>query len=615
MQDLSVRQSFRFPDSFTEISKNEIEQTIHHRFEQQVMKRPKQLAIRFGAEELTYSELNRAANRLAYSLRTRIGNKSAPVGVFLDQGAQLIVWFLAILKAGFIYAPLDRRLPVSMLVAMIDDLDPCAMVVSADNAGLARSVVKDRCPIIDAVMTDDESFEGNLEHTVTANSLAYIFYTSGSTGTPKGVADTHRNVLHNIMRYTNTLGFAPEDRMSMVQHPSFSGTISSLFGALLNGGTILPFNLYRKGLHTLTEWLKEERVTVFHSVPSIFRQLLKTSDYYPDLRLVRLEGDQTTALDIKHFKRICSDPCVLVNGLGATECGLVRQFFIGSDTESLPDYAIQVGYPVQDMAVHIKDEAGNKLPHNKVGEIVIESPFLATGYWKKPQLTNQKFRKSGEHCRCYHTGDLGRLDSDGCLTHLGRLDHQVKIAGDFADVTAIENTLTKMRGISQAVVHDYKDLVNERHLAAYIVTDDVAALTITDIRDYLTKCIPTHMIPTAIVFLNELPLSNDFKTDRRRLPSPERLRPILKNEYVASQNTLEKKLTSIWSDILEIEPVGVTDSYFDLGGDSLRAMQIVVRVNEMLESSISLKSFFDSPTIRDLVRLLSNSKSSTSEFN
>lgn len=615
MRDLSARRACRFPHTFAKFGKHEIEQTIQSRFEQQVSQRPDQIAVRFESEELTYSQLDCAANRIAHSLRPRSNTDFAPVGVFLDQGIQLVIWFLAIMKAGLIYVPVDRRLPASTLAGVIDALDPCALVVSSDTSGLARTLANRRCSIIDASISYDEPRDESLKQTATANDIATIYYTSGSTGTPKGVADCHRNILHNIMRYTNTLGFSPVDRMSMVQHPSFSGSVSSMLGALLNGATVLPFDLARRGLHTLSDWLQKERVTVFHSVPFIFRHLAKTRDSYPDLRLVRLEGDQATNADIEHFRSICGDDCVLVNGLGATECGVVRQFFVTSGTRPLPDDPIPVGYAVKDMAAHIIDENGDRLPHGNAGEIVVESPYLAVGYWKNAILTGQKFRNGGNACRYYHTGDLGRLDSDGCLTHLGRMDQRVKIAGSFVDFATVESALTKMKAISQARVRDYTDSMQERRLSAFIVTDGTDAPTITDIHAHLTEHIARHMIPTIFMFLDKLPLSDDFKVDRRRL-HPDRIpRHNLKNEYVAPRTLLERKLVSIWSGILEIEKVGVTDDYFELGGDSLRAMKILGRMKETLETDISLRSFFQNPTIREVVHLMGDSTSSSLEVN
>ena len=205
------------------------------------------------------------------------------------------------------------------------------------------------------------------------------------------------------------------------------------------------------------------------------------------------------------------------------------------------------------MIIHIVDEAGTKQPDNKVGEVVIESPYLASGYWNKSELNNEKFESSENGCRRYHTGDIGRLDSDGCLTHLGRTDLQVKITGDFVDIARVESVLYEVRGITQAVVHHYQDDTDEHRLAAYIITNGSVALTVTDIRNYLIERMAAHMIPTAFVFLDELPLSDDFKVDRRQLPPPGKLRPTLKNKYTAPESSLEKELSHIWSDVLEIQ--------------------------------------------------------------
>ncbi|MDH3442913.1 MAG: AMP-binding protein, partial [Deltaproteobacteria bacterium] len=387
LKDSAARKNLRSPEAFVEFPVTECHQPIHHRFERQAILWADAPAVRLLSGDVTYGELNAAANQAARMLLAEVGADSRPIALMMDQSYESVLWALAILKSGLCYAPLDPRLPEPVLGAMVENLRPGALIAGNRHRDASRKIAASSFPVISVDASRDRFPCENLHRTVTADGVAYIFYTSGSTGVPKGVADCHRNVLHNIRRYTNSLKFARGDILSLVQIPSFSGTVSSLFGALLNGAAIAPFDLQGDGLKTLSEWLRRARITVFHSVPSIFRKLSDPVARFPLIRLIRLEGDRASALDIQHFRTNFQDHCTLVNGLGATECGLVRQFFFGKHSNLDGADSMPVGYPVPDMVVRIVDDRGVALPSGATGEILVESRFLATGYWRDPSRT------------------------------------------------------------------------------------------------------------------------------------------------------------------------------------------------------------------------------------
>ena len=611
MRDIAAREGLCSAGAVSVFSAANCNQAIHHRFEQQSVRFASDPAVRLAAGDITYTQLNAAANCAAHRLRAITDSvdrskERQPVALLLDQGYESIVWTLAVLKAGLCYAPLDPRLPLAVLQGMLDHLDPSAVVADAPYLDLAHDLAAGIRTVIDVKLENDPFSTANLDLAVSPDTIAYIFYTSGSTGAPKGVADCHRNVLHNIRRYTNTLKFAPGDVLSLVQNPSFSGTVSSLFGALLNGAAIAPYNLSNEGLPPLSAWLRRSRVTVFHSVPSIYRQLSDPATRFPNVRLVRLEGDRTAAQDIAHFQSNFQDHCTLVNGLGATECGLVRQFFINARTRLNQTDPVPIGYPVPGVTVRVVDERGTELPPETTGEIVVESEYLAAGYWRDPPLTNEKFTVLDSRLRRYRTGDLGRMSADGCLFHLGRVDHRLRIAGEFVVAAEIEAPLLNIAGVTQCAVRDFNDQSGERRLCAYVVAR--ADVTVTQLRQALSERLVQRLVPSTFILLDALPLTKDLKIDYERLPQPTRQRPPLSNDYVPPRTELEWQLTRLWSEVLEIDQVGVNDSFLDLGGDSLHAMRIVNRLGEKQRQAIQFGSLLAHGTIRKLAELLNDTE-------
>jgi amino acid adenylation domain-containing protein len=607
-KDSAARSGLYAPKAFVEFLVTECDQPIHRRFERQVKRCPDAPAVRLSSADVSYAELNIAANRAAHLLLAAAPADTRPIALMLDQGYESILWTLAILKAGRCYAPLDPRLPAPLLSAIIDDLAPGALIAGSNYRDPCSRLAAGHFPVISAGAPRDRFTAEKLGQPVTADNVAYVFYTSGSTGAPKGVADSHRNVLHNIMRYTNSLKFAPGDVMSLVQHPRFSGTVSSLYGALLNGAAIAPFDLQAQGLHALSEWLRRARVTVFHAVPSIFRQLSDPITRFPDIHLVRLEGDRASAQDIAHFRRNFQDNCTLVNGLGATECGLVRQFFIGKHTQLDSTEPLPIGYPVTDMTARIVDDRGQELPFGSAGEIVVESRFLATGYWQNPALTAARLLPLPDGSRRYRTGDLGRMREDGCLTHLGRVDQRMRIAGEFIVAADVEKLLLDLPGISQAVVRDFIDQAGERRLCAYLVTSADAGITVTRLNEWLGARMAKRLMPSAFVFLDALPLTNDLKIDYQRLPEPVPARPPLTNGYVEPQTDSERELVKIWEDVLDVRPIGIHDNFFDLGGSSLRAAQIYFEIETKLGKLPPLATIYQAPTIAQLAGILTTDR-------
>jgi len=565
--------------------RRELQQSIPQRFEAIVRAHGERLAVLHGGDTQTYAALNRCANRVARALVARWPHRQASVALMIEQGPALIAGVLGVLKADDIYVPLDPSYPTARLRFMLESSGARMILADAANLPRARALATEACVVLEVERALAAGDVHDLGVATSPDALAYIFYTSGSTGTPKGVADTHRNVLHNVMRYTNGLHICPDDRMSLVQSASFSGAVSSLFGALLNGAASCPYDVARAGVQGLGAWLADAGVTIYHSVPVLFRHLVAAGGTFPSVRVIRLEGDRSTPADLELFKRHFAPPCVLVNGLGATECGLVCRFVVTHDTALLTS-TVPIGEPVEDMRVHLLDDDGRDVPPGEIGEIAVTSRYLVPGYWRRPDLTARAFTTDplDPELRTYRTGDMGRWLSDGCLEHLGRRDFQPKVRGHRVEVEAAEAALVGSGLVREAVVAVREDRPGEPVLVAYVVPSDGAAVSVGELRSVLAATVPAHSIPARFAMLD-----------------------LLDVPHVTARTTTQATLVAIWQDVIGIRPIGVRDPFLELGGDSIMAVQVIARIAAELGAVLAPRALLATPTIERLAEVVERS--------
>jgi amino acid adenylation domain-containing protein len=578
-------------------------QLIPRIFERQVNTSPSQIAIDSESCRLSYRELNRLANGIAKLILQARGQASEPVALLLEHGAPAIIGVLGTLKAGKIYVPLDPSFPDARNFYILRDSQAAILLTNHKNLELAKSLVSGQLLLnLDAVAAGSDDENPCLK--ISPDTAAYILSTSGSTGEPKGIVQTHRNVLATVARYTLGLQISSEDRLSLFPSYSVTASVSNMLGALLNGACLCPFDLKERGVTQLADWLVQREITIYRSVPTVFRHFVATltgQEQFPKLRLIRLGGEPLTRRDVGLYRKHFSVDCVLINGYGSSEISNVWQYRVDQDTEISGDL-VPVGWPIDDTGFELVDDDGKPVAGNGVGEIVIRSRYLSPGYWKKPELTEAVFQSGENGERTYHTGDLGYLLADGCLVHMGRKDFQVKIRGYRVEVSEIEAALLAVEKVEEAAVVTREDENGDKQLVAYVVAKKATELRGSELRAILKEKLPEHMLPAAFVFLNALPLTANRKLDRTALPTPS-----VSREYVAAKDPLEMEIVQIWQELLRKQRIGVHDSFFELGGHSLLATRFLARVLKSFEVKIPIRSFFEAPTVAAVAEMIEKS--------
>jgi len=597
--------------SFVEFKKEEIEQSIPSRFEKIVRKYPDRIAVKSRNQMLTYDELNQTANRIARAILAKCSQDNEPIALLFEHGIDAIAAIFGALKAGKCFLSLDPSFPLERITYMLEDSQTRLIATNNRNVGLADKLSQDSRQLLNIDLLDGSLATVNVGLTLSPDTFGYLIYTSGSTGKPKGVAQNHRNILHGAMRRTNAFRICTEDRLSLLS----SGThqaVMNIFSALLNGAGLCSFNVKEEGATQLVNWLIQEKITIYHSSASLFRQFVSTLTGKEDLsriRLVRSASETVTKGEVGSYRKHFSSDCLFTNGLGTTETGTSVMYFIDKDNPIVTD-TVPIGYPLQDMEILLLDDDGREVGFNCVGEIAVRSCYLSPGYWRRPDLTQAKFRPdpAGGDRRIYLTGDLGRMSEDGCLEHLGRKDFQVKVRGYRIEVSEIEVALLDLAAIKEAVVVAREDRPGYQRLIAYIVPAQGQAPTSTELRRFLKAKLPEYMVPSTFVFLEAFPLTPNGKVDRLALPAPEDTRPELDTPFAAPTTPVEEDLARIWAEVLSLDQVGIHDSFFDLGGHSLAATRVVSQVIKQFLVEVPLQSLFQSPTVAEMSAVITENQ-------
>jgi amino acid adenylation domain-containing protein len=595
--------------TFFEFPIEDVETSISARFEKIVGMYPERIAIRTKTRQLTYGALNRQANRIAHELLAQRGAKSEPIALLVDQWDALVVGHLAILKSGKFSLALDPAGELERTTHLLRDSESQVVIVDQETISSVDELVSKNCLVINLNELMPNLSEDNPNIHVSTEAYSYVRYTSGSTGNAKGAMKSHRHVLKDVMDFVNHFHICPDDNVALL---SFASIGKHLLSALLTGARFCPFDARKEGLIHLADWLRQEQITFFYSFPTAFRYFvngLSDSEMLSDLRLIEFEGEPLYRNDVEILKKHVTSDCVVVNALSSAETGTVSLYFLDMKTQ-INSERVPVGYPVEGVEILILDDDRHPLDCDQVGEVAVRSSYLSDGYWGKPDVTNQKFiAQSDDGSRAmYLSGDLGRLSADGCLRLFGRKDFQVKIRSFRVDVTEVETALKEHGEIRSVAVIGKNDQIGNTRLVAYVVPQKRPEPNVATLKLFLKDKLPEYMVPTEFVFLDDLPLMSTGKINRRALPVPldagfKRLMPV-----VTPRTRVEKRLAEIWAEVLSVPELSVHDNFFDLGGHSLVASQLICRVIQKFHLELPIKALFDAPTVAKMALIITQNQ-------
>jgi amino acid adenylation domain-containing protein len=606
--------------------------TIDQLFAAQAVRVPDRMAVASDDRSIPYLEVDARSNQLANRLRALGVKEDSPVAITLDRSAEIVVAILGVLKAGGAYVPVLPDLPVARAEQQITESGARVVITTAAHAS--------RVPSDLTIVRIDEDAKAIASEPMTApaidanpDRLAYVLFTSGSTGVPKGVAVTHRNVVHYARAVSRVLGDVPSSaagdgfekmdgwQFGMVSTLGADLGNTSLFPALFSGGTvhILSSDVTTDPTHFAAHVAKHP-LDVLKITPNHLRALLgsvNTTELTRALprKWIVLGGE---ALSWEFAQRLLdARACRVLNHYGPTETTVgVSTFEVTAESAHAARESgaqtVPIGRPLANVKLHVLDAARQPVPIGVLGELYISGDGVTRGYLMRDDLTAERFveLKSGE--RAYRSGDRVRRLPDGSIEFLGRGDDQVKIRGYRVELREIELVIAEHPGVAQSVAIVRASENGEQQLVAYVVPKTVAdyakahaqQATPDTLREWLASRLPEYMVPSAIVMLEQLPLSPNGKIDRAALPDPSQATTTAEDSYVAPRTPTEEAIAAIWADVLKKDRVGITENFITLGGHSLLAIRVLGKLSRKFGVRLPLRSLFDAPTITELAELV-----------
>jgi amino acid adenylation domain-containing protein len=617
---------------------------IHQLFEAQVKRTPDAIALIFENQQLTYRELNNRANQLAHSLQQLGVKPEVLVGICMERSVEMVVGLLGILKAGGAYVPLDPTYPKERLAFMLEDACVPILLTQAKFVNVlpqhnAKVVCLDTEWQALAHQSQDNPISG-----VILENLAYVIYTSGSTGKPKGAMNTHQGLCNRLLWMQDAYRLTAADRVLQKTPFSFDVSVWEFFWPLIAGARlVLAKPEGHRDSAYLVEVIAQEQITTLHFVPSMLQVFLEepSLDACSSIKRVICSGEALSVdLQERFFVRLDAE---LHNLYGPTEAAIDVSFW--ACQQGGKERVVPIGRPIANTQIYLLDQHLQPVPIGVPGELHIGGIGLARGYLNRLELTVEKFipnpfsnkreqgtgnREQGKEKenlssvarsvfpspseRLYKTGDLVRYLPDGTIEFLGRIDNQVKIRGFRIELREIEAVLVKHPMVRNVVVLAREEGGGAKQLVGYVVSNTTGIPTTNELRSYLKERLPDYMMPSVFVLLEALPLLPNGKVNRRALPLPESVRPLLAATYEAPCSEVERVIATVWREVLQLEKVGIHDNFFDLGGHSLLIVQVHSKLREIFNSNLSVVELFQNPTISTLAQYINQNSERQSSF-
>lgn len=560
------------------------------KFNRSIVKNPDNIAICDDNKNYTYAELDVIISTLVREIESK-ELQDTYIGIYMEHGINQIIALLAVLKAGYAYLPIDKMLPTERVKYMVEDAGCTLLLV--DDTYKQEDWYQGSVLNIDEIMQDEE--DGNirvLQNTkcdFSGEDNAYMIYTSGSTGQPKGIQVMQKNLTSYIEAFLNEFPLAENDVMLHQASIGFDASIEEIFPVLVVGGCIAVID--KKKLMD-REYVKLFLLRHKVSILSVSPHLINEINQFWSGKQIHTFISGGDVLKKEYVNRLLECGKVY-NTYGPTETTVCATYYeIKSEDKIIP-----IGKPILNYQVYILDESNNICPIGMEGEICISGAGVTKGYIGKEELTQKQFVKNPFEANqiMYRTRDLGMLLPDGNIKYMGRCDKQLNIRGFRIETGEIESHLIRYNGVEFAIVIG-QEIDQELQLCAYLKGEQ--KYTVEELREYLMQILPEYMIPTYFVNIDEIPLNASGKVDTKKLPNPQE-HILLNTEYVEAENSDEEMLCEIWREILNVEKVGVKDNFFSLGGQSLKAIQLIGRINEQFKTSKSIEFVFANKTIRE----------------
>jgi amino acid adenylation domain-containing protein len=583
------------------------EKCVHDLFSEQAERTPNAVAVEFRGDTYTYKELDDRSTTLAHYLVKMGASKGQLVGICVERSLEMVVGLLGILKAGCAYVPVDPLYPQERLIFLLKN-SKVELLLTLDKfknrfADLYTVIALDsEWESISSISDGSNNLKGD------AKDLMYIIYTSGSTGTPKGVMVTHKNVVNHCQNVIDRFGLTCDDRVLQVTSISFDVAVQEIFPTLLAGATLVLWKEKHlsDGAHFL-RWVNDSNISVINLTTAYWYNLVsdlkeQLANVPASLKLVIVGGEKVSYETYLAWKEVVGDKVRWINDYGLTETTISATMFIPED-DWKSDNAVPIGYPLDNVEIYILDANIQPVPIGVYGELCVGGAGVASGYWELPELTQQRFVvnpfSQSVGAKLYKTGDMARFLKDGNIEFLGRVDHQIKIHGYRVELGEIEAVLEKHDALKRAVVVPRPTPHGSLQLVAYIVSDE-PSIGYGELKTFLKTRLPEYMVPSHFVLINEVPLTVNGKVDGDSLP-PVEGNSLVNREYVAPRSGAEKSAVSLWEKIIGDSRIGITDDFFERGGNSLLATQLISHAKVLYECDIPLKTLFEYPILMEWV--------------